>query len=53
MPVFSQIFQILPFNSPNRVEQGRVGHDRSHRKSWTKGRGHKSWGKGREHGPRH
>jgi hypothetical protein len=52
--VFSQIFQILPFNSPNRVEQGRVGHDRSHSKSWDKSRGgHKAWGNGHKADKKH
>jgi hypothetical protein len=53
VPVFSQIFQILPVGSPNRVEQNRHGHDRSHSKSWSKSRGHKSQGKGGWHGKKH
>jgi hypothetical protein len=53
LPVFSQILQILPLNSPNRVEQGRHGHDRSHSKSWSKSRGHKAWGKDAKHGKNH
>ena len=28
-------------------------NDRSHRRSWSKGRGHKAWGKGRKNGKQH
>ena len=51
--MLSQITQILPLNSPNRVEQGAPRHDRSHSKSWSKSRGHKAWGKGDKHGRKH
>jgi hypothetical protein len=48
--VLTQITQILPFNSPNRVEQGSPRREHSHSRSWSKSRGHKAWGKGRKHG---
>ena len=48
--MFSQIFQVLPFNSPNRVQQGPGRRDHSHSKSWSKSRGHKAWGKDHKHG---